>query len=561
MSTPEIPGYRLIRELGRGGMATVYLAIQEKFDREVAIKIMDRELLHDETFSKRFQRESQIVAKLSHPHIIQVYDVGLHDENHYLSMELITGGELNDRLENGLPARDAFRITKEIARALDFAHSKGFIHRDIKPENILFREEGSAVLSDFGIARGIDNETQITTIGSVVGTPYYMSPEQVTGEKLDGRSDLYSLGVVFYKTLTGKVPYDGDSALNIGIRHIKDPVPRLPSGLAGMQPLIDKFMAKAPAHRFQSGAQVVEALDKFEQSNAMPKSVAKTEILSSAVVDEIKRSTGQSAGAPPVNRPSVTRVMRVKTKRSSPVRMVVIGVGLALVLGGGAAWYLMQSRAAGGEAVGEVSAPVAPVVPAVAAPAPEPQPAPTREESLADLLGRADAMRARGDLVAPAEANALDAYRQALAKSPGNRTALVGIAAIGASLARQGIEDVAAGRIDAARERLQLAQELAADAEPVVELGALLRERDAAASVITRIRAQLDAGNLTVPAESSATALVRRTFAQGTRTPAVLSVRDELVAELAAIASDARAFDMDAQARPYSEAARELAAL
>ena len=151
MSVPEIPGYRLVRELGRGGMATVYLAIQEKFDREVAIKIMDRELLHDETFSKRFQRESQIVAKLNHPHIIQVYDVGLVDENHYLSMELITGGELNDRLDSGLEVREAFRIIREIARALDFAHSKGFIHRDIKPENILFREEGSAVLSDFGI--------------------------------------------------------------------------------------------------------------------------------------------------------------------------------------------------------------------------------------------------------------------------------------------------------------------------------------------------------------------------------------------------------------------------
>jgi len=301
-------------------MATVYLAIQEKFDRQVAVKVMDPELLHDETFSARFRRESRIVAKLNHPNIIQVYDVGLATNRHYLVMELVTGGELNDRLEQGLDVSTAFRVVKEIARALDFAHGQNFIHRDIKPENILFREDGSSVLSDFGIARGMDNETQITTLGSVVGTPYYMSPEQVTGERLDGRSDIYSLGVVFYKTLTGKVPYDGDSALNIGIRHIKDPLPKLPSGLAKMQPLIDRFMAKMPAHRYQSGAEVVEALEAYEKKNAMPSSVARTEIIDSNVVNEIKRQTGQGEISPPSGgqRPSVTRVMRVKPKRRSP---------------------------------------------------------------------------------------------------------------------------------------------------------------------------------------------------------------------------------------------------
>jgi serine/threonine protein kinase len=347
MSAPQIPGYRIERELGRGGMATVYLAVQEKFDREVAIKVMDPELLHDETFSKRFQRESQIVSKLNHPHIIQVYDVGLVGESHYLAMELITGGELNDRLEDGLDIRTAFRVTKEIARALEFAHGKGFIHRDIKPENILFREEGSCVLSDFGIARGVDNETQITTMGTVVGTPYYMSPEQVTGEKLDGRADIYSLGVVFYKMLTGKVPYDGESALNIGIRHIKDPVPRLPSGLSAMQPLIDKFMAKAPGQRFQSGVDVVEALEKFESSGSMPQSVAKTEIIDAGVVDEIKRQTGAGSEAGGgANRPSVTRVMRVK-KKSSPMPFLIVGMVAAAAIAG-AAWFFLAGPGAGG---------------------------------------------------------------------------------------------------------------------------------------------------------------------------------------------------------------------
>ncbi len=348
--TPQIPGYRLVRELGRGGMATVFLAIQEKFDREVAVKILDKAVEQDQTFSARFQRESRIVSKLSHPHIIQVYDVGLHDDRHYLAMELLTGGELNDRLEKGLPAKEAFRVIKEIARALDFAHSKGFIHRDIKPENILFREEGSAVLSDFGIARGVDNETQITTIGSVVGTPFYMSPEQVTGDKLDGRADLYSLGIVFYKALTGTVPFDGATALDIGIRHIKDPVPRLPAHLTRFQALIDKFLEKSPARRFQTGAEVVRALEEAERHEPLPESVARTEVLTSETVNEIRRSAEQhevprpaSAAAGARNRLNVTRVPTQRgAQRQSSVRWLVAGIILA-VLAGTIAIYLMSN--------------------------------------------------------------------------------------------------------------------------------------------------------------------------------------------------------------------------
>jgi serine/threonine protein kinase len=323
-------------------MATVYLAIEERSGREVAVKVMDPEMLHDETFSRRFRRESRIVAKLDHPHIIRVHDVGLTGQHHYLVMELVTGGELNDRLEEGVDIATAFRVTREIAGALDFAHAQHFIHRDIKPENILFRDDDSAVLSDFGIARGMDSDTQITTLGSVVGTPYYMSPEQVTGEKLDGRSDLYSLGVVFFKALTGKVPYDGDSALNIGIRHIKDPVPKLPAELGAMQPLIDRFMAKLPAHRFQTGAEAVAALEAFERSNAMPVSVARAEQAEADLVEEIgRRTSALEPCAVAGSGPGATRVVRVRTRRRSPLRFVVIGVGLALVTAGGA-WFLFQ---------------------------------------------------------------------------------------------------------------------------------------------------------------------------------------------------------------------------
>lgn len=357
--TPHIPGYRIVRELGRGGMATVYIAIQEKFDREVAVKILDEAVEQDPTFSARFQRESRIVSKLSHPHIVQVYDVGLHEGRHYLAMELLTGGELNDRLEAGLPLADALRAIKEIAKALDFAHSKGFIHRDIKPENILFREEGSAVLSDFGIARDVDNESQITTIGSVVGTPYYMSPEQVTGEKLDGRADIYSLGVVFYKTLTGQVPFDGATALDIGIRHIKDPVPRLPANLARFQAIIDKFLEKSPNRRFQSGAEAAKALDEVEQRAPLPQSVARTGSFDRDTVDEIRRSAEQQGLARSTASAGIGRtrlnVTRVGTQRAmqrtASMRWLVAGVVLA-VLAGSAAVYVMANRIAMGADLG-----------------------------------------------------------------------------------------------------------------------------------------------------------------------------------------------------------------
>ncbi len=297
MADIEIPGYRFVRELGRGGMATVYVAIQENFGREVAVKVMSQALLADETFGKRFLREARIVAQLSHPNVVQVYDVGVHQDCYYLVMELLTGGELNQRLAGGIDLQAVFGITKDIARALNFAHAKGYIHRDIKPENILFREEGSAVLTDFGIARAADSSTQMTKLGSVIGTPHYMSPEQAEGKELDGRSDIYSLGVVFYKMLTGSVPYPADSAVAIGIRHITDPVPELAEDLRILQPLVDGMMAKRPEDRFQTGLEVIDAIETFERSGALPQSVLKTEIIGTAEVDAVRRSAERAASA------------------------------------------------------------------------------------------------------------------------------------------------------------------------------------------------------------------------------------------------------------------------
>ena len=177
----EIPGYSIEREIGRGGMARVYLAVQKKFGRLVAIKVVSPEYTADPSFGKRFVREARIIAQLSHPNIVQVHDAGVNDQCYYLVMEYLRGGDLNRRLKRGLHMQAAISVVKDIARGLDSAHAKGFVHRDIKPENILFREDGSAVLSDFGVARVISSGASITQHGTVVGTPQYMSPEQAAG--------------------------------------------------------------------------------------------------------------------------------------------------------------------------------------------------------------------------------------------------------------------------------------------------------------------------------------------------------------------------------------------
>ncbi|WP_075186058.1 serine/threonine-protein kinase [Teredinibacter haidensis] len=260
----DIPGYKVLRTLGRGGMATVYLAQQDIFEREVALKVMSRALADDESFGKRFFREAKIVSQLVHPNIVTVYDVGLHEGNYYLSMEHIGGSDLR-KLRKTLTLEQKIKAICDIARALDYAGAKGYVHRDIKPENILFQSsDGRAVLTDFGIARAAEADTSMTQTGIAIGTPHYMSPEQAKGKAVDSRSDIYSLGVVFFLLLTGRVPYDAESAVAIGIKHITEPVPLLPDNMAVLQPIIDTLMAKRPEDRYQQAGELVDDLTRLD---------------------------------------------------------------------------------------------------------------------------------------------------------------------------------------------------------------------------------------------------------------------------------------------------------
>ena len=260
---PAIPGYRILGQLGTGGMATVYLANQESFDREVAIKVMAPVLAADANYGERFMREARIAARFSHPNIIAVYDVGAHDDHYYIAMEYHPGGDLKGRLKRNMTTKQAMSILRQIAAALDYAHNKGFIHRDVKPDNIMFRDDGSAVLTDFGIARPASGDAQMTQLGMVVGTPKYMSPEQARGQELDSRSDIYSLGIVFYEMLIGNVPFDGKDSIAIGIKHVKEPAPPLPPHLAALQPLLDRMLAKNVEERYSSGRELITDLDKL----------------------------------------------------------------------------------------------------------------------------------------------------------------------------------------------------------------------------------------------------------------------------------------------------------
>jgi len=265
----EISGYRLLRQLGRGGMATVYLAVQESVDREVALKVMSPALLADPNFGERFLREAKIAAKLHHRHVVGIHDVGRSGDYHYIAMEYLGRGPVLHKDGNSRPVAFALRVIREIATALDYAHQKGFVHRDVKPDNILLRHDDSSALTDFGIARALDPAARMTQTGAVVGTPHYMSPEQARGKSIDGRSDLYSLGVVLYELLVGRVPYQADDSLAVGIMHISQPVPVLPGPLATLQPLISRMLAKQPEDRYQNGNEVAVAIAGFERGEGI----------------------------------------------------------------------------------------------------------------------------------------------------------------------------------------------------------------------------------------------------------------------------------------------------
>jgi hypothetical protein len=261
--------YEIKNEIGRGGMGIVYKAVQVSLGRDVAIKVLPPQLSLEKEFVSRFFREARSAANLRHPNIVTIHDVGEENDIYYFAMEYLEGGSLEERIQRGgaLPLEEAESIIIQMAGALDYAHKKGIIHRDIKPGNIIIDEEGRAVITDFGIAKAVYDQ-KLTRTGMTVGSPEYMSPEQVKGHVIDGRADFYSLGVVLYQMLSGHVPYSGDSAVSIAYQHVNEPIPSIrdtrPDLPAYVDGIVKKLLAKNPDERFQSGAEVVRTLEARE---------------------------------------------------------------------------------------------------------------------------------------------------------------------------------------------------------------------------------------------------------------------------------------------------------
>jgi serine/threonine protein kinase len=242
--------------IGRGGQAEVYLAERVRDGLRVALKILDRSLRRNPVFLERFVREYNLVAGLENEYVCRIYDQGFSGDHPYIAMEFLPSGTLAGRIRDGLTSRASLRLLSQIARALDAIHSQGIVHRDLKPANILFRADGRPVIVDFGLARDLEEPSSLTIAGQVLATPRYMSPEQCLAQHVDARSDLYSLGAVFYEMLTGGKIFGAQSAANLIDMHVNAPVPRLAPLLSGYQPILDKLLAKEPEERFQSAREL-----------------------------------------------------------------------------------------------------------------------------------------------------------------------------------------------------------------------------------------------------------------------------------------------------------------
>lgn len=291
--------YQVTEQLGRGGMAAVYKAYHAPLNRYVAIKVLPEYFAHDPTFFDRFQQEAQAVARMRHPHIMQIFDFGRDGDLTYLVMEYVDGGTLQERLGKPLPIADALHWARHVADALGYAHARGIVHRDVKPSNILLTKDGEAVLSDFGIAKMVERAVSLTKTGVGVGTPEYMAPEQGQGLAVDGRTDIYSLGVVLYEMMTGQVPYIAETPLAIVLKHMNEPLqaPRLlnPALPDVVQALVLTCLAKDPAGRYQAAADLIRAIDDISAAGLASSPQAMTMPESPAV----RRTPPPAQAAPP----------------------------------------------------------------------------------------------------------------------------------------------------------------------------------------------------------------------------------------------------------------------
>jgi len=381
--------YELEKELGRGGMAIVYKARDKSLDREVAVKVLPFSLSFDAEFVERFQREARTSAKLEHPNIIPIYRVGKSGRVIYFVMKFLRGKPLSSVIEarGALPVPEIKRVLIEAGGALGYAHKHGIVHRDIKPDNIMFDELGQAIVTDFGIAKA-QSGARLTGTGMSIGTPHYMSPEQARAQALDGRSDVYSLGVVAYQCLTGHVPFDGEDSFSIGYKHIMEELPTPPLETAEQRDLfaiIQRMMAKKPEDRFQTAEELVGALEgtggvasamsadvatRPTEAVKAPLGVAAIATAATTPLPRASASMGRPAAAAPAapaapaRRPPPPRKKKSRAPLVAFLAVAVVAVGL-----GGYYWFVLRPAATTTLAAADSTARLGPGAAPPAAPA------------------------------------------------------------------------------------------------------------------------------------------------------------------------------------------------
>lgn len=423
----NIPGYTIDRLIAEGASASVYLALQQSLGRTVALKVLDK--LDNAEQSKRFLAEGGLIASLNHRNINTLYDVGRFGDHHYLAMEYLEGGSLAERIAKGMRLSAALDVLEAMATCLDFLHGKGIVHRDVKPANILFHADGTPKLTDFGIAKQLGQDQQLTLEGATLGSPHYLSPEQATNQVLDGRSDIYSLGIVFYEMLTGNRPFSENSHVQTIVAHLNQPVPKLPEHLASYQPLLERMLAKEPQERFGSAAELLGYIRGLRQSNPeQPLAFWQTPsyalgsagLLAVTIISAylIWPTPAQLAEATTTKPPEASEVVAADTATASidePVAPPETAATQTAMIEPQPP--IDEPAAAAPEAHAPVAAPPAPIH--------EPPP------SLVDTwLARAEQAYLQNRLTLPEDDNALAYYNRVLAEQPGHPGAEAGIARI-----------------------------------------------------------------------------------------------------------------------------------
>jgi serine/threonine protein kinase len=270
----RLKGFRFTRKLASGGMTDVYLAVREEDSLPVVLKVLDAAGKTSSANLARFIQEYALLSRITDPHVIRIYDQGFTDDHAYIAMEYFERGDLRSEMKGPLPRERALDIVAQLARALEVIHARGIIHRDVKPENVMLRADGSVAIADFGVAKSMLHDEHFgltrTRHGEVVGTPYYLSPEQATGREITPASDLYSLGVMLYELLVGSRPYRAESLELLLAHHLTAPLPQLPAEHQGLQAVLDKLMAKQPQDRFGSARALLDDLAQRPLLRTLP---------------------------------------------------------------------------------------------------------------------------------------------------------------------------------------------------------------------------------------------------------------------------------------------------